>query len=247
MAVPIDTVYQRVLALANKEQRGYITPQEFNLFANQAQMAIYETYFYEKDKAAFEDSIKGNDTGADMIHMIDEKLKYFYISGTTAGSGANLTTHYRLDKVFYTHNGGSWLCQEVSIDELHAALSGANQPNTPNMIGSNLLQPFATRPIYHRNSLSTISVYTSTSSSPVTSGVTYSYWRIPIEAKWGYTVVNYEALYDATQTTDFSLHPSEESNLVIKILELAGITLNKPGLIQVANQEEAEVLQMKNS
>ena len=33
--VSIDTVYQKVLAIANKEQRGYITPQEFNLFANQ--------------------------------------------------------------------------------------------------------------------------------------------------------------------------------------------------------------------
>ena len=43
----IDTVYQRVLALANKEQRGYITPQEFNLFANQAQMEIFEQYFYD--------------------------------------------------------------------------------------------------------------------------------------------------------------------------------------------------------
>ena len=33
MAVSVDTVYQRVLTLAYKEQRGYITPQEFNLFA----------------------------------------------------------------------------------------------------------------------------------------------------------------------------------------------------------------------
>ena len=32
--IRIDTVYQRVLALANKEQRGYITPLEFNLLAN---------------------------------------------------------------------------------------------------------------------------------------------------------------------------------------------------------------------
>ena len=43
--VNIDTVYQRVLAIANKEQRGYITPQEFNLYANQAQMDIFEQYF----------------------------------------------------------------------------------------------------------------------------------------------------------------------------------------------------------
>ena len=35
MSVSVDTVYQRVLAILNKEQRGYVTPQEFNLFANQ--------------------------------------------------------------------------------------------------------------------------------------------------------------------------------------------------------------------
>ena len=34
MAVSVDTVYQRVLAIANKEQKGYITPQEYNLLAN---------------------------------------------------------------------------------------------------------------------------------------------------------------------------------------------------------------------
>ena len=50
MAVSVDTVYQRVLALANKEQRGYITPQEYNLFANQAQMDIFEQYFYDVEQ-----------------------------------------------------------------------------------------------------------------------------------------------------------------------------------------------------
>ena len=39
--VSVDNVYQKVLALANKEQRGYITPQEFNLFADHAQMEIF--------------------------------------------------------------------------------------------------------------------------------------------------------------------------------------------------------------
>ena len=44
MAVNVDTVYQTVQALANKEQRGYLTPQEFNFFANQAQK-IYLNIF----------------------------------------------------------------------------------------------------------------------------------------------------------------------------------------------------------
>ena len=47
MAVSIDTVYQRVLNIANKEQRGYITPQEFNLMANKAQLEIFDSYFHD--------------------------------------------------------------------------------------------------------------------------------------------------------------------------------------------------------
>ena len=68
--VSIDTVYQRVLALANKEQRGYITPQEFNLYANQAQMDIFEQYFYDLNQYK---RIPGNDSEFyDMIDLIEE-------------------------------------------------------------------------------------------------------------------------------------------------------------------------------
>ena len=53
--VNIDTVYQKVLMIANKEQRGYITPQEFNLFANLAQSEIVEQYFYDHSKIVKKD------------------------------------------------------------------------------------------------------------------------------------------------------------------------------------------------
>ena len=75
MAVNIDTVYQRVLAFANKEQRGYITPQEFNLFANQAQMEIFEQYFYDINQAT---RTLGNEyVYADVEDMLEEKLQIF--------------------------------------------------------------------------------------------------------------------------------------------------------------------------
>ena len=243
MAVSIDTVYQRVLALANKEQRGYITPQEFNLFANQAQMAIYETYFYEKEKALMESSVKGTDTESDIVYMINEKLKPFYEDSVGAGSGINLAADlYRLENVYLAvGNSGTQLCQEITEKEYSLMM------NTGSDLTPNLLNPTTDRPVYRRVTNAVINCYSSSNTTAATSGVTYSYYKSPTDCAWGYTVVNYEALYDATQTTDFQLHPSEESSLVIKILELAGITLNKPGLIQVANQEEAEMLQMKNS
>ena len=75
MAVNIDTVYQRVLAIANKEQRGFITPQEFNLYANQAQMDIFEQYFYDLNAL---NRLPSNDfTYADQVDIIEEKIDIF--------------------------------------------------------------------------------------------------------------------------------------------------------------------------
>ena len=45
MAVNIDTVYKTVLLILNKENRGYMTPDEFNRTATQVQLDIFNNYF----------------------------------------------------------------------------------------------------------------------------------------------------------------------------------------------------------
>ena len=78
MAISIDTVYQRVLALANKEQRGYITPQEYNLLANQAQMSIFENYFYAKNQRDRSEPERTNEVDeSDIGELLDAKLGPF--------------------------------------------------------------------------------------------------------------------------------------------------------------------------
>ena len=67
--VSVDNVYQKVLALANKEQRGYITPQEFNLLADQAQMDIFEQYFYDLEQ--FQRRTDGTE------ELIEDKIAIF--------------------------------------------------------------------------------------------------------------------------------------------------------------------------
>jgi len=84
MAVNINTVYQTVLAIANKEQRGYITPQEFNLFANQAQMETFEQYFYDINQFG---RLHGNDTEySDMLNVLNEKISIFQENQKTSVS-----------------------------------------------------------------------------------------------------------------------------------------------------------------
>ena len=43
----INEVRNTVMAILNKDNNGYITPTEFNLFAKQAQLELFEEYFYD--------------------------------------------------------------------------------------------------------------------------------------------------------------------------------------------------------
>jgi len=45
MAINVNTVYTTVLSILNKEQRGYLTPDEFNKLATQVQLEIFERLF----------------------------------------------------------------------------------------------------------------------------------------------------------------------------------------------------------
>ncbi len=50
MAINVNQVYKTVLSILNKEQRGYLTPYEFNNIARQVQLEILEKLFYDYNK-----------------------------------------------------------------------------------------------------------------------------------------------------------------------------------------------------
>ena len=67
----------------------------------------------------------------------------------------------------------------------------------------------------------------------------------PVKVVWGFTTVLDEALFNASLATDFELHQSEESELVIKILELAGITIKDQLVASYGAQEDAKNIQQE--
>ena len=80
MAINIDTVYQSVQSILNKENRGYITQQEFNLFANQAQLEIFEQYFFDLNQYS---RLPKNDTEySSLVKTINERISKFKYSAT---------------------------------------------------------------------------------------------------------------------------------------------------------------------
>ena len=233
MAVSVDTVYQRVLALANKEQRGYITPQEFNLFANQAQMDIFEQYFY--DRAQF-GRIPGNKTMyADPIDILEEKIEIFH-RGQTLGDGTSNVFNtndldfelYRLKQVRYNRTDGVGVkIEKTTHDKFQLAR------NSP------LTSPTLMRPIYYLRNTSVI-----VNPSEITE-IDVNYIKKPTTVQWnGYNTPSGQ-LYNETESTSFELHPSEEPNLVLNILKLAGIAMKDASLYQLGAAEETRDIQQE--
>ena len=65
-----------------------------------------------------------------------------------------------------------------------------------------------------------------------------SFMMRPPRVEWAYVIVNNKALYNDNIAVDFELHSSEETELVYKILKLAGINLKAQEVVQVGQTLE---------
>ena len=77
----INSVRNTVLSILNKNNYGYISPADFNLFAKQAQMDIFENYFYEYNRQINKENARSSGTGyADIAKSIEEAIDIFSVS-----------------------------------------------------------------------------------------------------------------------------------------------------------------------
>jgi hypothetical protein len=247
--INVDTVYQKVLAIANKEQRGYVTPQEFNLFANQAQSFIFEQYFYDLNQF---DRQPGNYMEySDPITILREKISFFEIDRwqtlniLNAAGDINLDIDlpdlYRLGVIRL--NGRT--CELMrKTDERHLYQSN---PLTKWSAKYPVYEHYGTQGNNNRIKIYPFPVFPQTPPPNNEDSITCTYIRLPARVEWGYTIVNTQAQYNATSpsTRHFELHPSDEIELVTKILEYAGIVMKDPNLYQIAEREEQKIIQQE--
>ena len=243
MAVSVDTVYQRVLALANKEQRGYITPQEFNLLANQAQMSVFESYFYSKNLRNRQEPNRTNEIDeTDIDELLARKLAPFSIfqevtSGTTFPANGTISSVARPVYQYGMVLSSNEPCQKVSVFEAQRFKNSTRHMATTAGRG----------PFYcdSRTTGEDIQVYDG-GDDPVSTGVTVECFCAPRAVQWSYVVVNNKALFNANTAVDFELHRSEEDTLVSNILALAGIVMNNPDLTSLSFQAASGEQQLQN-
>jgi len=240
--VNVDRVYQRVLVLINKEQRGYITPQEFNLLANQAQMDTFEQYFYDLNQFR---RTPGNDTvHSDMVTILEEKISFFEAEETVErfdtnpdpdieefvyNLDASIPNLYRIINIRIYRYGNWRLVERVSKKDFRQMNLGP------------LTQATGSRPVYTIDGMN--NVVTLYFNPP--ENITVDHIRRPEQVNWGFTMVAGVAIYNDGLSNNFGLHPSEETDLVMKILTLAGITIKDQGLYGIAQTEDMKSTQQE--
>ena len=242
--VSVDRVYQTVLTLLNKEQRGFLTLGEFNRLAAQANKEVFEGYFTELGQAS---ARRGGDTAdewANVPKYIREKIELFEETGEMLHEENDNTfetpdalNFWRIGTITYTAEGEyPTIVQELSNKEL------------PYRMKSPLTRPTLERPIYIRESeeelvvgegrirrANVIKVYPES----ITEGLNASYLRIPKDPIWIGTIQGGEAIPVPNQVgyQDFELHTSEEPVLIAKILAYSGIVIRESDIVQAAAQK----------
>lgn len=236
--VNVDTVYQTVLLILNQQQRGYMTPDEFNKAGTQAQLTIFEGYASDLNQQY---RLSQNDTEySNRVKNIEQKLQFFQRTATPTYDAVNgvftlldfaipdvpvvvgtTDVLYRLGSVFYKDQD---LGEYVQPNELRQLLL------------SPLTQPTITFPIYtYENNVLNIKP------SSIISDITISYLAKPLDIKWGFTldVTTGAYLYSQGSSIQFQLDVTEQDELILRILAYAGLIIQDPTIISAASQAVA--------
>jgi hypothetical protein len=241
MAINVNTVYQTVLLILNKEQRGYMTPTEFNSVATQVQLEIFEKYFDDLNQQL---RIPQADTDyADRQENIDEKLAIFKTFGdatyTTVGglsyfvlpgldAYGSFVDFYRLGNVLYNDEK---VVQRLDRHEFYYA----NQ--------SKLTKPSTINPAYLYENQKLFVKPTS-----IIDRIKVDYIRKPNNVVWAFDVGGLGQYQNVVaNSVDFELHESEQSEVILKVLLYAGIVIRDPQIVQAAaTQVQADEVNKKS-
>jgi hypothetical protein len=240
----IDSVRNTVLSIISKDNRGYVTPMEFNLFANQAQMEIFDALMSRYSMAVNAQNARSYNAGyTDIPKKLTEAIETFSKYGVLTFNPIAQRFDapgdcYYLDKLLYNNTTE---IEKVSHSKIHTLLA------------SNIAAPSVAYPVYTMyEGITTptfIQLYPTTLNSASQIGfITAQYIRYPQIPNWTYNSLSGgEAVFNPSLPAyqDFELPVSYEADLVLKILQYAGVSIRETEVVQAAKTEELQNIQEK--
>ena len=225
----INEVRNTVLSILNKNNYGYISPSDFNLFAKQAQMEIYEEYYSSYNKTInMENSRLSGTEYADIENPIAEVLESFLRNDTLTQVAPATNQYYSPSAT--TTGYDFYMISRLTCFNGSTRLGDAEKVANARLymlLDSNLTAPTTKYPAYMIQD-NIITVYPDTING--VSSLKCSYFRLPKVPKWTYiNLSNGEPAFDPSQPDyqDFELPGEDEYKLVTKILEYAGMSIRE--------------------
>jgi hypothetical protein len=241
----INSVRNTVLAILNKNNYGYISPSDFNLFAKQAQIEIFEEYFsgyndlvnkenarqsgtdYANQKKALEEAIELFALTSTLTQVAPSTNRFYLPSVTTTGFD-----YFMLNKVLcYDASGVTRVFKAEAEKVTHGKITM--------LVNSNLTAPTENFPAYTQEG-SVLTVYPATFN--LANEIDVSYFRYPKDPKWTFTTLtNGEPVFNQSPGLgyqDFEVPVEDEIKLVSKILQYAGMSIRDIEAAQFGGIEE---------
>jgi hypothetical protein len=241
----INSVRNTVLAILNKNNYGYISPSDFNLFAKQAQLEIFEEYFSEYNDAINKENARVSGTDyANVRKALEEAIELFAMTSTLTQFAAasnryylpSVTTtgfdYFMINKILVYDGSSNPRVFKGEADKVtHGKITM--------LINSNLTAPTETYPAYTQEG-SVLTVYPSTIN--LANEVDASYFRYPKDPKWTFTTLtNGEPVFNQSAGLgyqDFEIPIEDEIKVVVKILQYAGMSIREIEAVQFGGAEE---------
>jgi len=240
----IQQVYEAVLAILNKNNYGYLTPTDFNLYAQQAQLDLFEDVFYQYNNQVNKENARAQGTGyADIKKGLVEVIDMFSVTAALTNIGGINT--YQLPSVVTTGSDFYFINKVLAFKADGVTFTGEAERASHSKItllnNSLYTAPTITYPAYTTES-STLTIFPS--SINAANQLQAQYIRYPATPIWTYVSLG------AAQQPQFSITPSYQDfelpldyfqDLVNKILQFAGMEIRETEVVQYAlGQEQIE-------
>jgi len=229
----INDVFKVLDTILNKDNTGYLTPEEKNDIAHIVQEEIFRGYFEDHNKDQNKEN-RGltNPSYSNLAFNERQRIAQFSevvdINATPFITDPLPIVNYSLftlpDNLYLIEDDGITSDKDKIVEEVRRKDFG--------YMRNTIAKPSLTYPAYERYS-NLLRVY-----PPELEKLTLRYLRTPNKPKWTFTKVMGKELFDPTNASyqDFELHVSEYSNIILKMLSHLGINLRENDVIQIAEQ-----------
>jgi len=237
----VNEVYSALKNLANKDERGFITPKVFNTFATIAQNKIFNDLFNEMTKAQ---TLRARNVDAKMhqsyTKRLEEDLSYFSKEATIAQASGVFAKPDDLSRIISMKTSGAYVfgtSTSTSIDVMY------DESKIEYILQSDLSAPSETHPVAIVSN--DIEVFPTTIKK-----IKVKYYKYPEGRSVStgartalsprYNAISLGAsneVFDPTTSVDFELPDHYVPQLVLEIGKMIGINLRDQDVFSYASGE----------